>query len=143
MKLQISRESDPLGLININQIIADRTYPRLLTEILYWKVLETTDECGLIQTITSCHWLNARGNKMKVSIKFFRRKILNGKKSVTKNYINSNFCSCSKLLWAQCKKDLVQLIVTQVCSITSGKKLKVFFSRNFALLLVSMLSFAS
>ena len=53
--------------------------------------------------------------------------MLKGEKSGTKNYKNGSFCNCSKLLLAQYKKESVQIIDAQVCSITSEETLKVFF----------------
>ena len=80
---------------------------------------------------------------MKISIKFYWRKMLKGENSGTKDYMNGSFCNCSKLLWAQYKKESVQIIDTQVCSITSEEKLKAFFHADVTVFLLSMFSFAS
>lgn len=73
--------------------------------------------------INSCHRLNWKDNRMKISIKLSRKKRCKVGKSGWKVPRHHSFYSCSKLLWLRCKKWSVQIIYTQVCSIISEEKL--------------------
>ena len=95
-------------------MVAGWTDPRLFTAVFIMESFRSNNESVNLSTINFCRRLNVRDNKMKISIKFSWRKMIIGEKSGTKDYTNRSFCSCSKLLWAQCKKECVQIIDTQV-----------------------------